>query len=250
MAELFSVGRPTKKKTSSMKPDWTQCPEELLQVISEHLDNCFDVVHARSVCTLWRSAFPFPSSLIPPSYSLPTYPIEKNAERKWVRLKNVPGYACKGLVTFRGRFYANFDNRDVFVIDPYSLEATHLMPTPLLEVNNHIVQSGNDELFVVEKNVSIFRVSKLDKEAGRSRWIEVSNLGDHVLLLGRSGNVCFLAKELLDRCGVSGNSILITDEPRDVTFFYKYEVNCWILSSENLVMILNKLPVLSLRVGC
>ncbi|CAA7033035.1 unnamed protein product [Microthlaspi erraticum] len=32
-------------------PDWTQLPEELLQVISEKLDNCFDVVHARSVCS-------------------------------------------------------------------------------------------------------------------------------------------------------------------------------------------------------
>ncbi|XP_010429391.1 PREDICTED: F-box/kelch-repeat protein At1g64840-like [Camelina sativa] len=72
----------TKKKTSSIMPDWSQLPEELLYHISTHLEeeNCFDVVHARSVCTLWRSAFPFPSSLLRQSYSLPTFPPSESKE--------------------------------------------------------------------------------------------------------------------------------------------------------------------------
>ncbi|CAF2090065.1 unnamed protein product [Brassica rapa] len=60
-----------------MIPDWTKLPEELLQIIT-HKMNCFDVVHARSVSTLWRSAFPYPASLLRSSYSLPTYPVEKD----------------------------------------------------------------------------------------------------------------------------------------------------------------------------
>ncbi|EOA27273.1 hypothetical protein CARUB_v10023393mg [Capsella rubella] len=58
-------------------PDWSQLPEELLQLISQKLeleDHCFDVIHARSVCHLWRSSFPFPSCLLRPSYSLPSFP--------------------------------------------------------------------------------------------------------------------------------------------------------------------------------
>ncbi|KAF3551747.1 hypothetical protein DY000_02006188 [Brassica cretica] len=39
----------------SSVPDWSLLPEELLHIISKNLDECFDVVHARSVCTLWRS---------------------------------------------------------------------------------------------------------------------------------------------------------------------------------------------------
>ncbi|CAA7032991.1 unnamed protein product [Microthlaspi erraticum] len=70
---------PTNKKTSSssMIPDWTQLPEELLEFISEKLDNCFEVVHARSVCCSWRSSMPFPCSLLRPRYSLPMFPSKK-----------------------------------------------------------------------------------------------------------------------------------------------------------------------------
>ena len=56
-----------------MMPDWTQLPEELLHIITEKLDNCFNVIHARSVCTSWRSTFPFPDCLLRPSYSLPAF---------------------------------------------------------------------------------------------------------------------------------------------------------------------------------
>ncbi|CAH8263657.1 unnamed protein product [Arabidopsis lyrata] len=56
--------QPAPKKHTLSMPDWSLLPEDLLQLISKHLeDYCFDVVHARSVCSSWRSSFPFPSSL-------------------------------------------------------------------------------------------------------------------------------------------------------------------------------------------
>ncbi|XP_033145265.1 F-box/kelch-repeat protein At2g24250-like [Brassica rapa] len=104
MSEPPSEKKASLSSSSSMVPDWTQLPEELLHiikdklehcfnviharsvctscllllpeellhVISKNLDDCFDVVHARAVCTLWRSILPFPSYLSRPSYSLPT----------------------------------------------------------------------------------------------------------------------------------------------------------------------------------
>ena len=58
---------------SSMMPDWSLLPEELLHFISQNVENCFDGVHGRSVCTSWRSNIPFPSCLLRTSYSLPTF---------------------------------------------------------------------------------------------------------------------------------------------------------------------------------
>nr|VDD13442.1 unnamed protein product [Brassica rapa] len=67
---------------SSMMPDWSLLPEELLHFISQNVENCFDGVHGRSVCTSWRSNIPFPSCLLRTSYSLPTFaqfPVETKA---------------------------------------------------------------------------------------------------------------------------------------------------------------------------
>lgn len=52
-------------------PDWSLLPEEILNMISKNVKDCFDAIHARSVCTLWRSTFSFPSCLLRTSYSLP-----------------------------------------------------------------------------------------------------------------------------------------------------------------------------------
>ncbi|KAJ0232450.1 hypothetical protein HA466_0290920 [Hirschfeldia incana] len=70
------MAEPVTKENKTI-PDWTKLPEELLQTINGKL-NCFDVVHAHSVSTKWRSAFPYPASLLRSSYSLPTYPVEKD----------------------------------------------------------------------------------------------------------------------------------------------------------------------------
>lgn len=97
-------------------------------------------------------------------------------------------------------------------------------------------------------------MSRLDEEAGQ--WVEVIDLGDRVLFIGHFGNVCCSAKELPDGCGVSGNSILFTNEPGYVTFAYKYgvhtgraedELNIWRFSREIRVMIVNTFPVVALR---
>ncbi|KAL1221314.1 F-box/kelch-repeat protein [Cardamine amara subsp. amara] len=377
----------TKNKTSSsIMPDWSQLLEELLHLISKLIENCFDVVHARSVCSSWRSSFPFPCSLIHTSCSLPkfdkfplesdglctlkkvplflfrlrarttdaaefliggigrdesedhmqlpssiqcsvkvkipgsvptlmnmldcqifplghqyriigcnpisyrgvaTLPLTKerggggfvvllncsqfllvltSAEMRWKQLENVPKSFCWSLVTFRGKFYANFLSKQIVVIDPYSLEVTLLLPSPQKPVN-HLVPSGNDKLFLVEVTFLpivgldfdqlILRVSRLDEEAGK--WIEISDLGDRVLFINELGNFSCSAKELPHDCGVSGNSILITHGGSDkLTFAYKYgvhtgnaedDLNCWRYSRENRVMKPNtSFPVIALQV--
>ncbi|KAG7567611.1 F-box domain [Arabidopsis thaliana x Arabidopsis arenosa] len=191
-----------------------------------------------------------------------------SAEMRWKRLTNVPDYQCMDLVTFRGRFYAAFLTGKIVVIDPYSLEVTPLMPLQPLRSSDHLIPSGNDELFLVEHfnpfpeadeldfSKLACRVSRLDEEAGK--WVEVSDLGDRVLFIGHFGNVCCSAKELPDGCGVSGNSILFTNIG-NVTFAYKYGVqtgraedvfNTWRSSTQNRVTILSTSPVLALRLEC
>ncbi|WZZ40924.1 hypothetical protein YC2023_037183 [Brassica napus] len=328
------------KEKKMVIPDWTKLPKELLQIITDKM-NCFDVVHARSVSTLWRSKFPFPASLLRSSYSLPTYPVEKeglcslekipfvlvidesaskffmglvgrddsayymevpsplqcslrvkmeksdptsmnvigsqilslghqyrmvcwdpkglrttygnaailplnreggrgefvvlrsysgtllvlkSATRKWVRLPGVPRSSCTALVTFRGRFYASFFDKSIYVIHPYSLLAVRLTPPPNINNgSNHLIPAGDDELFLVKKS-KLFtgpitcRVSRL---VGLG-WVEVDDLGDRVLFLRKDANVCFSANQLPDGCGVTGNSILFTARPGDETYFYKY----------------------------
>ncbi|XP_048633677.1 F-box/kelch-repeat protein At1g64840 isoform X2 [Brassica napus] len=73
MSEPPSEKKASLSSSSSMVPDWTQLPEELLHIIKDKLEHCFNVIHARSVCTSWRSTFPFPHSLLCPSYSLPAF---------------------------------------------------------------------------------------------------------------------------------------------------------------------------------
>ncbi|CAA7032980.1 unnamed protein product [Microthlaspi erraticum] len=374
-------------------PDWSHLPEELLHIISKNLENCFDVVHARSVCRSWRSNFPFPACLSRQSYSLPTfltyYPkedgdlctLEKiplfvftvhnptssvseyllggivgdepgddeelpsrlqssvnlkmpytnlinvldchilslghqyrikhistrrdfqgptvyggvafiqlnkegggdfmvllndvnglmlltSAEMRWKRLKNVPSGTCMDIVSFRGKFYATFLLRETFVIDPYTMDVTTLMPLQDEISNNYLVRCGDDELFLVELTYPMIsddvvdpkfytcRVSRLDEEAGR--WVEVRDLGDRVFFIGYRGNFSCLAKDLCDG-RVSGNSVLITNMCMDLPFFFKYglrmgsveeDLESYLsVSLENRVTIVyNTYPVLALLV--
>ncbi|KAL0670435.1 hypothetical protein Bca4012_033139 [Brassica carinata] len=69
MSEPTSEKEASSSSSSSMVPDWTQLPEELLHIITGKLEHCFNVIHARSVCTSWRSTFPFPHSLLRPRHS-------------------------------------------------------------------------------------------------------------------------------------------------------------------------------------
>ncbi|EFH57019.1 hypothetical protein ARALYDRAFT_901334 [Arabidopsis lyrata subsp. lyrata] len=387
---LKSQPQPATKEHTLSKQDWSQLPEELLHIISENLEDCFDVIHARSVCHPWRSIFPFPSCLLRTSYSLPSFakfprkskgfctlekfpmfffrvrapavadglpseffvgginrdksddhmqlpsslqcsvkvkitgsdptlmnildtqilplgyqykiigwdpdslatsfrgvaflPLNKDGgkefvvligyshdllvlrsvEMRWMRLEKTSRADCKHIVTFKGKFYAVFINGDVFVIDPYSLEATPLMPSERLTSQNYLVPSGNDELFLVERIIvrgSVIqfcklacRVSRLNEEAGE--WIVVTDLGDRVLLIGQPGNSSCSAKELPDGCGVSGNSMLFTNEIFNETYSYKYgvdtgnsedDLNFWRSSRETSVTILNTSPMVALR---
>ncbi|XP_018482033.2 F-box/kelch-repeat protein At1g64840-like [Raphanus sativus] len=372
--------------SSSMTPDWTQLPEELLHIITEKLDNCFNVIHARSVCTSWRSTFPFPHSLLRPSYSLPAfgdfpyvskgsctlekvplflfrvqtpaaspseyflggvgrdesvdymelqYPIQfsvkipgyepnvlnirnsqvfplghqyrimgwdpeswstkyggvaflplnkeggefvlllnysmdllvlRSSEMRWMQLKETSRAQCCHIVAFRGRFYATFVSGDLFIYDPYTLKRTPFAPSPPLRSSKYLVQAGDDELLLVEKfnpfpdaeildfNRFTCRVSRLDNEA--DKWVEITDLGDRVLFIRDSGNVCCSAKNLPDGCGVSGNSIVFTNTGY-MTYAYKYgvhtgreddELNIWRFSRENRVTIVNTSPMVAFQV--
>uniref|UniRef100_A0A1J3I6D5 F-box/kelch-repeat protein n=1 Tax=Noccaea caerulescens TaxID=107243 RepID=A0A1J3I6D5_NOCCA len=385
-----------------MTPDWSLLPEELLHAISENLDNCFDVVHARSICSSWRSTVPFPSCLLRQSYSLPTFPIEKegfftiekipmflfrvrshsaalaavaspseyvlggigrrdesddhitelprspplecsvefkipgsesdptlmnmldcqifplghhyrmigeepkdyrglaflplnkeggeegggefvvllsysnvlmalrSSEMRWMRVTKISKASYSDLVGFRGRFYAVVLDREIVVIDPYSLDVTPLMPSQALRSLKFLVPSGDDdELFLVEliippSGVLDFgrfkcRVSRLDDEEEDGKWVEVTDLGDRVLFIGHLGNMCFSAKKLPDGYGLSRNSLLFTNGPGNVSYLYKYGVDTgnveddlsfWRLSRENRVTFLSTYPVIAFRVEC
>ncbi|XP_056864233.1 F-box/kelch-repeat protein At1g64840-like [Raphanus sativus] len=354
-------------------PDWSLLPVELLHIISKKLEDCFNVVHARSVCTSWRSIFLFPSHLSRQSYSLPTLdnkgswslekiplflfrnrtlaaeyfvggigrnepeedlpspnqcsvkveipgsdprlmnildcqilplrhqyrmigcnakgyrgvavlPLNKegggdfvvllnctsglmvlrNNEMRWRRFQTLSMHPCDDLVTFRGRFYALFVDGDVFGFDPHFLE---LYPLVRLKLDRKcgwstsLVPSGDDELFLVElfstrRNGDVLdlmsrvtlRVCRLDVDAGQ--WVMVKDVGDRVLVIGDLGNVSFSAKELPDGCGVSGNSVVFTYGPSNVTCSYRYDddLNCWRYKREDLVTILGRSPAVALRV--
>ncbi|CAH2061189.1 unnamed protein product, partial [Thlaspi arvense] len=371
----------------------SQLPEELLQMISEKLEDCFDVIHARSVCGPWRSIFPFPSCLLRTSYSLPSStkfprrsrgsctlekfpmflfrvrspadvlpseffleavgqdmsadhmklpnPIQcsvkvkmgesdpilmnivdcqilplgyqyrmvnydpdslatrfggvaflplrggkfvvlighsrnllvfRSAEMRWMRLEGASEAQCKGIIAFRGRFYATFLNGDIFVIDPYTLIPTPLMPSPLTpsqpqRPSNYLFAICDDELFLVEKFNPFpedeiidlcrlaLRVSVLDEKAGE--WAVVTDMGDRVFFSGHYGNVSCSGKDLPDGCGLSKNSIVFTNFGGDVTYAYKYGVHTgreeddlsfWRFFSENRVNFLKTYSVVTLRV--
>ncbi|CAN7017923.1 unnamed protein product [Brassica oleracea var. botrytis] len=184
----------------------------------------------------------------------------RSSEMRWMRLKETSDASCCHLVAFRGRFYAIFLSGDLYIFDPYSLKRTPFSPTPPLRSGKYLVQSGDDELLLVENfnpfpeaeildfNRFTCRVSRLDNEA--DKWVEITDLGDRVLFIRDSGNFCCSAKELPDGCGVSGNSIVFTNMG-SMTFAYKYgvhtgreddELNIWRFSRENRVTILNTSP--------
>ncbi|ESQ46479.1 hypothetical protein EUTSA_v10000460mg, partial [Eutrema salsugineum] len=341
VSKLHLSSSPSQPATKESVPDWSLLPEELLHIISEILEDCFDVIHARSVCRPWRSNFPFPSWLLRTRYSLPSFAklprkskglctlekfpmflfrvrapaaastyeyylggINQDKSENNMELPSPPiqctvkvkigdsdptlmnildcqilplGYqyrmvgwdpesltrkfrcvaflplnregggeefvristaVCSDIVTFRGRFYVDFLNGDTFVFDPYCLEATPLMPSeiPNCGSSNFLVPCGNDELFLVQKiiprlmrNTDVLyfsrltlTVSRLDEEA--CEWVEVSDLGNRVLFIGQLGNVSCSGNELPDGCGLSGNSVLTTYGPGNVTYSYRYGV--------------------------
>ncbi|KAJ0250290.1 hypothetical protein HA466_0144530 [Hirschfeldia incana] len=78
-------------KEHTLSSDWSLLPEELLHIISSKLENCFDFIHARSVCRPWRSIFPFPSSsLLRTRYSLPSFDKFPRKGRGFCTLEKFP----------------------------------------------------------------------------------------------------------------------------------------------------------------
>ncbi|CAA7033098.1 unnamed protein product [Microthlaspi erraticum] len=130
MAE--SVAKKRTSASSSMMPDWTKLPEELFEVISEKLNNCFDVVHARSVCSLWRSTMPFPCSLLRPSYSLPSFTEVPHESKGFCTIKKIPLFffivrptLAAGDSPSESYFYGGIGRRDE------SEDHMEMIPSPL-----------------------------------------------------------------------------------------------------------------------
>ncbi|CDY54221.1 BnaA04g28250D [Brassica napus] len=149
--------------------------------------------------------------------------VYRSTEMRWRRLHTQPftTATCEELFTFRGKFYAIFISGDFFAFDPHFLGLTTLKPLELPNCGscNDLVQSGDDELFLVETiiprnddvlsfNRLTLRVCRLDVEAGQ--WVVVTDIGDRVFIIGEFGSVSCSAKEFPEGCGVSGNSILYT----------------------------------------
>ncbi|CAF1861743.1 unnamed protein product [Brassica napus] len=165
----------------------------------------------------------------------------RSAEMRWRRLQPFTDATCEELFTFTGKFCAIFISGEVFAFDPHFLELTPLKPLELPNCgsSNDLVQSGDDELFLVETIIP---------------------RNDYVLDFNRlTLRVCRLdvEAEFPNGCGVSGNSIFYTNLPWNETYFYKYgvdtgreedDLNCWKFSRENLVTILSTSPVVALRV--
>uniref|UniRef100_M4ETI1 KIB1-4 beta-propeller domain-containing protein n=2 Tax=Brassica campestris TaxID=3711 RepID=M4ETI1_BRACM len=196
----------------------------------------------------------------------------RSSEMKWKLVMGFRTPLSDDIVTFRRRFYVTVRDTSLtkiytFRIDPFSLRMTRLMPLNNVGSLKYLVPCGNDdELFMVEKFLSFYnnvidfsrftcKVSRLHEES--DLWVEVSDLGDRVLFIRQQGNVSCSAKELPDGCGVSGNSILFTNELDNGTYVYKYgvdtgrgedDINCWNFSGENRVTILSTSPVVSFRV--
>ncbi|CAH8367115.1 unnamed protein product [Eruca vesicaria subsp. sativa] len=382
--------------SSSVTSDWSLLPEELLQIISEKVEDCFDIIHARSVCSSWRSTFPVPCILSRERYSLPSFanfpneskdlctfekiplflftvqtpppasasdyflggigldedqtqlssPIQcslkvkipgsdptlvnlrdcqilplghqyrmigcdsrycrglaflplnkegreefivllgfsrfllllRSSEMKWkpaLDLERVEIHiVCHDIVTFKRRFYATGRYKTTISslvltlrIDPFSFQVNSILPAKSCSLK-YLVTCGNDEeLFLVEKEnycsdelkLTQFscRVSRLQEEP--DHWVKVSDLGDRVLFIGRFGNVSCSAKDFPDGCGVSGNTVLFTNELDNGTYAYKYGVddtrrdelggrNGWRFSGENRVTIRSTSPVVAFRV--
>ncbi|CAA7032994.1 unnamed protein product [Microthlaspi erraticum] len=90
LEDCVSKQTETEEQTILSMADWSLLPEDLLHIISTHLENCFDVVHVRSVCSSWRSTIPFPCSLLSSSYSIPTFNKDSLENKGFCTFEKIP----------------------------------------------------------------------------------------------------------------------------------------------------------------
>ncbi|EOA27126.1 hypothetical protein CARUB_v10023226mg [Capsella rubella] len=118
----------TEEHTLSKK-DWSLLPEEILHIISEKLEDGFDVIHARSVCHPWRFVFPFPSCLLRTSYHLPSFEKFPRKARGFCTLEKFPMFLFRVRAPavadeLPSKFFVGGINRD-------KLEDHMQLPSPL-----------------------------------------------------------------------------------------------------------------------
>ncbi|EOA28493.1 hypothetical protein CARUB_v10024706mg [Capsella rubella] len=179
----------TNKNTSSLFADWSQLPEELLHLISTHLDDyCFDVVHARSVCSSWRSAFPFPPSLLRTCYTLPSFPEES---KDLCTLEKVPWFL------FRVRA-PDPDAAEYFlgvIARDESGDQMELLPSPTLQCSVKVYNSGSYPTLMNMLDCQIIPLGHYYRIMGRDNHVDCLPLdkeGGFVVLCRNQNDIMVL----------------------------------------------------------
>ncbi|KAL1192289.1 putative F-box protein [Cardamine amara subsp. amara] len=114
------------------------------------------------------------------------------------------------IVAFKGKFYVVDSSGwgQVFAIDLSSevTEIPSVRGSPHKSDQECLVKSGEELLLVQwftpinhfrESMYTWFRVFKLDEEEGRMIWVQVNDLNDRVIFLGRWWSLCCSVQKLL-----------------------------------------------------
>ncbi|EOA28603.1 hypothetical protein CARUB_v10024823mg [Capsella rubella] len=190
------------KELTLFKKDWSFLSKELLLIISTLLKNCFDVVHARSVCSSWRSTFPFPSSLVRPSYSLPTL-MEFTLESKdSCTLEKVPLFLFRVKTTVADEYFLGAIGRDDRIelsnSSPFQcsvkVKVPRSDPTLMNMLDCEVISLGHQYRMIgwdPEESSTNYRgvaFIMLNKNGGRGEFVVVLNYS-RVLLVLRSSEM-------------------------------------------------------------
>ncbi|XP_010466128.2 PREDICTED: putative F-box protein At2g16290 [Camelina sativa] len=142
--------------------------------------------------------------------------IYSSLDMRWTEISVSPE-KCRDIISFKGKFYVVDTSGwgHVFVIEP-SLEVSEI-PSVTRSIckcsKENLVKSGEELLLVqrfipgdcYEKDMynwfplteshrehmyTWFRVFRLDDEGGRRKWVQVNDLNDRVIFLGKRINLC------------------------------------------------------------
>ncbi|KAG7567516.1 F-box-like domain superfamily [Arabidopsis thaliana x Arabidopsis arenosa] len=188
-----------KKISSSIMPDWSQLPEELLHLISKNLENyCFDVVHARSVCTSWRSAFPFPSTLLRTSYGLPDLSLYPSKSKDLCTLEKVPLFLFRVLTPDVADVLSPFEYFFLGGIDQDESDDHMELPSPLqcsvkvkitgteqtlMNILDCQILSLGHQYRMIGEDFTRVAILPLDKEGKRGEFVVILNYSYTLLVL-------------------------------------------------------------------
>ncbi|XP_010424423.1 PREDICTED: putative F-box protein At2g16290 [Camelina sativa] len=165
--------------------------------------------------------------------------IYSSLDMRWMDISVSPE-KCRDIISFKGKFYVVDTSGwgHVFVIEP-SLEVSEI---PLVTRSickcskENLVKSGEELLLVqrfipgdsyekdmykwfpldephLEHMYTWFRVFRLDEEGGRRKWVQVNDLKDRVIFLGKRINLCCSVQNIP---GAKENCIVFIDSRYDI----------------------------------